>query len=625
MKIFKRTPETRFLFFLASDVFLIALSLYASFILRFDFTLPDQYRPYILYYVAICLVVLLPFFYFKRLYHFTWIYVSINTLISIVKAVTYGFLFLALLLFLGREHILAKNLPRSIVLIDYVLVLVSIGSLRISKRIFYELTRWSTKPKINQKPRIVIIGAGDAAEQLIRNIRQSKEYPFSIAGILDDSNLKQNTTLHGIPVLGRIADLPRLKEEETIYGVIIAIPSATTAQVNQILSLARNAGITYTKILPSLAEFMDQRVSIKDVRDIKVEDLLGRDKIDISFTEIEKLIHDRTVLITGAAGSIGTELATQVSKLKPKKLICLDIDETRLFELAHMLNNATLTPELAPINILDTEKIKRIFSLHKPAIVFHTAAYKHVGMMEKMPDESIKTNVLGTWTLAEASKQSGVEKFVLISTDKAVNPTSVMGMSKRIAEMLIGEYNNAPHVSPSLMGATTTYIAVRFGNVLGSRGSVVPIFKNQIMSGGPVTITHPDMERYFMVPSEAILLVLQAACLGEAGEVFVLDMGRPVKILALAETMIRLAGFEPYTDIPIIFTKPQQGEKLYETLLTDAEQMEATKHKKIFIAKPDSIDNKEMFLNKVKTLCEYARQGRNEEIRTLMKEIILNP
>lgn len=622
----KHTPFTRFLFFFISDAFLISASVFASFFLRFDFTLPAQYRPHLPYFILTALLVLLPIFYHKKLYHFTWIYVSINDLINIFKAVTYGFLLLLVFFFIGRDQGFAPalNLPRSVIALDYVLVFVLIAGLRVSKRLYVELF---AKPSVKtDRQRLLIIGAGDAAEQLLRSIKQDNNYPFKIAGILDDSDIKQHTNIHNIQILGRIKNLTILKEKLNIYGIIIAIPSASSLEIKKIVDLAQNCGINYIKILPSLTDVMSERVSLKDVRDIDVEDLLGRQKIDISFKQIRELIKEKTVLITGSAGSIGFELVKQISKLSPKKIIALDMDETGIFNVNNFLTNLTSKIDYQAIvaNILQKDKIDAVFGAHKPNIIFHAAAYKHVKLMEQYPDQAVLTNILGTWNVAEAASKHNAEKFILISTDKAVNPSSVMGMTKRAAEMLILHYDIRTEEQRNLRTAGTKYIAVRFGNVLGSRGSVVPLFKQQIMTGGPVTVTHPDMQRYFMIPSEAILLVLQAAALGQGGEIFVLDMGCPVKILELAKTMIKLAGLEPDRDIPIIFTKPESGEKIFEEILTDKENMFATRHQKIFVAKNDTVADKKTFFENAECLIELAKEGDASTIKKHLTNLTID-
>lgn len=613
--LFKRTPKTRFIFFLISDIFLISASVAASFFLRYEFSIPYQYKPLIAPYAIIAILVLIPIFISKKMYHFTWAYVSIANFVNIFKAVSYGFLIIGMLLFLGRNHLLAQNLPRSIILLDYFLTFALVGGLRISKRLYGEIfaNRTKSSKKNKEKPKILIIGAGDAGEQLVRSIKQTPDYPFQLSGILDDSDIKQGTAIHDVRILGKINDLARINKNLNIYGIIIAIANASPVQIKHIVQEAQSCGILYIKTIPSLLDLMKSRVSLNDVRDIAVEDLLGREKIDISISEISELIHKKSVLITGAAGSIGFELVKQISKFIPENLICLDMDETGIFTVRKYLVQTLPRIEFStPIaNILNKDKINRIFERYKPQIVFHAAAYKHVHLMETSPDEAVLNNLLGTWNIAEAARQNNAEKFILISTDKAVHPTSIMGMTKRAAEILVMHYNNRE----------TSCSAVRFGNVLGSRGSVVPLFKEQIRSGGPVTITHPDMQRYFMIPSEAILLVLQAAQIGAGGEIFVLDMGKPVKILDLAESMIRLAGFKPHTDIPIVFTNPGQGEKLFEELLTNIETMNATKHSSIFIARESIGGDKRSFFENIETLVEMAKKGEIEGTGQLLAEI----
>src|SRR3989339_83805 len=607
MKI-ERTAKTRFIFFLVSDAILIASAVYLGFALRFEFVVPAIHLKALPVYIALCVVVLLPLYYYERLYYFTWGYVSISNLINIVKALTFGFLIFGLLLFLGRENDLANRLPRSIIIIDYILIFTFTSALRLSKRLYSEL---SNKIPGGHNRKILIIGAGDAAEQLIRSIKQTADYPFRVAGVLDDNELKQKTNIHNIPVMGRIVDLPKIKKREGINGIIIAIPSAEAGQIKQITELAQKNGINYIKILPSLAEFINDRISLRDIRDINVEDLLGRKKIDISFNEIKKLVAGQRVLITGAAGSIGFELVKQICKFSPEHIIALDMDETGIFRVENYLAGTSLSYQAHVINILNKNKLDTILNREKPGLIFHAAAYKHVKLMETHPDEAIINNILGTWNLAQSAHKNQVEKFIFISTDKAVNPSSVMGMTKRLAEMLTLYYNQG-----------TKFISVRFGNVLGSRGSVVPIFKEQILAGGPVTITHPEMQRYFMVPSEAILLVLQAAAFGQGGEIFVLDMGRPVKIVDLAETMIRLSGLEPNRDIQIIFTSPSPGEKLFEEILTTQENMQATKHKEIYITPNSNNLEQDAFFGKIEKLIKLAKKGEMSELKTLMQGIL---
>jgi len=615
----KRTPRMRFLCFFIADIALISLSVYTSFYLRFDFSLPQQYLPYIPYYIALALLILLPLFYWRKMYYFTWAYISISNLINIFKAVSFGFAIMGLLLFLGRNTSLAKHLPRSIILIDYVITFILIASIRLSKRLFLEFTD-NTKNKQKNKPKLLIIGAGDAAEQLIRSIKHEKNYPYKIAGILDDHPIKQNTAIHNIPVIGKINQLSKIKSSHNIFGIIIAIPSASSKEIQKIVKLAQRNNINFIKTVPSFNRFLNQKVSVQDVRNIEVEDLLGRKKINISLTDIKQLIKNKTVLITGAAGSIGYELVKQTALLEPKKIIALDMDETGVFKIDKFLTNLSADLQFKAIiaNIREKEKTQKIFNQHQPEIVFHAAAYKHVKQMERYPEEAVLNNILGTWNVAEAALHNKVKKFILISTDKAVKPSSVMGMSKRIAEMLVMHYNLG---TEELRNKKTEYIAVRFGNVLGSRGSVVPIFKEQILKGGPITITNPKMTRYFMAPSEAILLVLQAAYLGQNGEILILDMGEPIKILNLAKTMIKLAGLEPEKDIPIVFTGAYPGEKLFEEILTDKENMSATKHSKIFIAKNEVQVDKKAFFEQIEEVIKNAKSANTTNIKKKLQRI----
>lgn len=611
-RLFKRTPYTRAVFFIASDIILILASVYLSYLLRFDFNIPAHFQKNIPIYFILVVVTVIPIFYLKGLYRFTWIYVSLTDLIKIFRASVYALLFAGLIFFIGRNHPWATNLPRSVIILSYSLIFILTTALRVSKRIYFEL--WNKSATFKLKPAVLIIGAGDAAEQLIRSIKHNPEYPFRIAGILDDSDLKQHTTIHNIAVLGKINQLPKIKKIYQIEDVIISMPSASTKKIQEIIDMAQRAGITKIKTLPTLINFYDRKIDLRDVRDIEVEDLLGREVIDVSLTEIQSLINGKVILITGASGSIGFDLVKKVANLSPQSIIALDMDETGIYEVEKYLSQKSSVSSYRAIvgNILNKSKIEGLFQQQKIDLVFHAAAYKHVKIMERHPEEAVLNNILGTWNLAEIAAKYQTEKFILISTDKAVNPTSVMGMTKRAAELLINYYNHHQ----------TKFLAVRFGNVLGSRGSVVPLFKKQIRTGGPVTVTHPDMQRYFMLPSEATLLVLQAAGLGQGGELFVLDMGEPIKIMDLAKTMIKLAGYEPYKDIPIVFTHPESGEKLFEEILSNKENMLVTKNKKIFITPQSFPGDKDQFFADLNKIIELAKAQAADEIKPYLVKII---
>ena len=396
--------------------------------------------------------------------------------------------------------------------------------------------------------------------------------------------------------------------------MIVALPSADSKSVKDAVDLGRQSGIKKIKIFPSLSEIIRTGASLKDLKDMEVEDLLGRDSVSFGTSEIEKLIKNKVILITGAAGSIGSELSRQTAKFHPKVLILLDQDETGIFNITQELNYIfpDLKIESLVADIKDKEKINSIFNKYQPKIIFHAAAYKHVPLMEDNPDQAIKNNIFGTKNLAEACLKNKTEKFIFISTDKAVNPTSAMGITKRIGEIICQSCNQKN---------TTKFISVRFGNVLDSRGSVMPIFREQIKRGGPVEVTHPEMKRYFMLNSEACLLVLQAGAIGEGGEVFVLDMGEPVKIWDLAKEMIKLSGFEPDKDIAIVFTGTRPGEKLFEEVLTAEEGTVATKHQRIFTAKTN-LHNTTDLLERIEKLQNILLTSDKQDLVKALKEII---
>ncbi len=444
------------------------------------------------------------------------------------------------------------------------------------------------------------MGAGDAGEQILRSILNFRDSPYSPVGFVDDSPLKQGEIIHGLKVLGKTDEIENIIKEYQVSELIIAIPSGELDTIKKAVSLARKAGVKNVKVLPSVHDIIEGKVSIKNIKEVEIEDLLFRESVEIDFNNIEKLIKGKKVLITGAAGSIGSELCHQVLRFDPQKLMALDRDETGIFNLLRKENNI----EYQIADILNKEKIDNIFKEFKPDLVFHAAAYKHVPLMEKHPEEAVRNNVFGTKIIAESCLKNNVEKMIFISTDKAVNPTSVMGATKRIGEMICQSLNGE-----------TKFVSVRFGNVLNSRGSVIPIFKEQIKEGGPVKVTHPDMERYFMLTSEACLLVMQAGAIAEAGEVFVLDMGKPVKIVDLAEEMIKLSGMEPDKDIPIVFTKPRPGEKMSEEMLTEKEKVSSTCYEKIFKAKLNEVGKEKM-----KEILKRLKKEKNK--KSILKKFI---
>ena len=433
-------------------------------------------------------------------------------------------------------------------------------------------------------------------------------------GFVDDSPAKRGVIIHNLKVLGKISEIPEIVKEHQIEEMIIALPSAGSKAVREAVEMGRKAGLKKVKIIPSITELINGEVSIGKIKEVEIEDLLGREPVSLDTRAIENFIQNKVVLITGAAGSIGSELCRQVAKFRPSQLLLLDQDETGIFNISEELEDKfprlKIFSEICDIQ--DEEKIEQIFSHYHPNVIFHAAAYKHVPLMEVHSDEAVKNNVFGTKIVAESAIKYGVEKFIFVSTDKAVNPTSVMGATKRVGEMICQNLNQKN---------STKFISVRFGNVLDSRGSVIPIFREQIKKGGPVEVTHPEMKRYFMMTSEACLLVMEAGAMGRGGEVFVLDMGEPVKILDLAKEMIRLSGFEPDKDIPIVFTGVRPGEKLFEEILTAEEGTIATQNQKIFMAKLSRVDENK--LNQVlENLREAVKKSNREEIVNILKQLI---
>jgi len=605
----------RFVFFVVADAFLIFLSVYLAFVVRFEGIVPERYSLNVWGIIFLAWVITIPVFYFSKLYHFTWVYVSTEELVSLVKASGLSFLILTAVFFVLREHPIFSGFPRSTLFITYSFVFILCGTVRFAKRIYLQIIPGTKRA---EKERVLIVGAGDAGEQLLRNILTSKNGPYLPIGFIDDSPAKQGILIHGLKVLGKISDIPQIAQKEKVESLIIAMASAGSKTIREAVEQGRAAGLRKIKIIPPINEIIsgEAKIGLADLRDVEMEDLLGREPVFLDQKSIESFIQDKVVLVTGAAGSIGSELCRQIVKFNPATLIMLDQDETGIFNISEELEDKL--PKLNKISLVadirDREKIGRIFQELHPQVVFHAAAYKHVPLMEKHPDEAIKNNVIGTKILAEAAIESGTENFILISTDKAVNPSSVMGASKRVGEMICQILNQKNN---------TKFVSVRFGNVLDSRGSVIPIFKEQIKRGGPVEITHPEMKRYFMVTSEACLLVLQAGTMGKGGEVFVLDMGSPIKILDLAKELIRLSGLEPDKDIPIVYTEPRPGEKLFEELLTAEEGTVATQNQKIFVANLSKVDEEELNtgLDKLK---KAADNGEKDAIIKTLKELIPN-
>jgi len=554
----------RKLLILVSQVVLIAIAYYCAFLLRFDFN-PD--RPARLWFwktVGMVVIAKLPFFYVFGLLRGWWRYVGVSDLLDLSKATVASSIVLLGVVQAGAWPV---GYPRSVLLLDLALTILLIGGARFAVRIYTEGVQQYSAQK-----NTLIVGAGEAGSAIVRELQRNPHLDYKPVGFLDDNSSKKGIKIHGIKVLGSTDALDNLIEQHEVSCVLIAIPSATGEQIQRIIGKCRECRVDF-KILPPVGDRINRPLLVNQLRNVRVEDLLGRKQVHLDVEAIRQEFEGNAVLITGAAGSIGSELVRQVARFGPREVILLDRSENDLFKLGMELS--TQAPELDFVSvvgdILDVGLLREVFALHRPHCVFHAAAYKHVPMMERNCFQAVTNNVFGTYNVALVAQQYGVKRFVLISSDKAVNPTNIMGTTKRVAEVIL----------LGLQKSTTRFCAVRFGNVLGSNGSVLPIFEQQIAKGGPLTVTHPDAQRYFMTIPEAAQLVLQASAMGHGGEIFVLDMGQPVKITDLAANLIRFSGFEPDRDIKIIFTGLRPGEKLYEELSLDDERIKPTSHEAI--------------------------------------------
>lgn len=572
------------LFVLAADCASIAVAQMLAYLFRFEFAIPIKE----LNHLWLGILLIIPFkvivFYWFGLYRGMWRYTGINDLQNLIRANVASSLiiFSALLLFNRFE-----GLSRSIFLMDGVLCFLFTAGFRVIIRIYYSNKESGLKSNLikalglkNNRVRgqnTLLLGAGSAGEALIREIENNHSLGINTVGFLDDDTSKKGLSLHGIPVLGDIGQLSDVARKYKVDQIFMAMPSATAHEVRRVVKLCEDSGLPY-KTLPGIGNLIDGSASLKDLRDVNYEDLLGRPPVVLDDSSISQYIQEKTVLVTGAGGSIGSELCRQIIKYNPQLIIILDHSEINLFNIdAELRNNPAGVAVLSLLGrVQDGIFLENVFLEHRPQIVFHAAAYKHVHLVERFPWEGVLNNVMGSKTLMEASVKYQVERFVLVSTDKAVRPTNVMGASKRMTELL----------ARSMDGACTKFIAVRFGNVVGSSGSVVPFFRRQIQMGGPVTVTHPEATRYFMTIPEASKLILQAGAIGKGGEIFVLEMGTPVRIMQMAEDLIRLSGKEPYEEIDIKITGLREGEKIYEELITDDEDVVSTEHQKIMMLRP---------------------------------------
>lgn len=605
--LFRKTIKIAALVLL--DAFVIVLAAFFAILVRLDFDLAVLRTDYlhqmsrdVPFFVLLSIAVFIP----AKLYNSLWEFAGIDELLHIALAVIAIFCFESVALLLKWVQ-----LPMSFPILNALFLFLLISCTRFSYRLVRKLRRLHSNHRCPQK-RTMLIGAGSAGMIVLREFQTSENSKNHVVCIVDDDPDKQGRYLRNVKICGTRHNIVELAKEYRVEEIIFAIPAAPTKDRKEILNICQETGCRL-KILPGIFQLANGEVSIQKIRDVDVLDLLGRDSVSVDLTQIAGYLQGKTVLVTGGGGSIGSELCRQIAAHEPQKLIIFDIYENNAYDIQQELRRTYPQLELITLigSVRDTARVEAVFDRYHPEIVFHAAAHKHVPLMEDSPNEAIKNNVFGTYHVAKAADKYGVSTFVLISTDKAVNPTNIMGASKRICEMIVQMMANA---------SKTKFVAVRFGNVLGSNGSVIPLFKKQIEEGGPVTVTHPDIIRYFMTIPEAVSLVLQAGAYANRGEIFVLDMGEPVHIDDLARNLIRLSGFEPDVDIEIKYTGLRPGEKLYEEMLMDEEGLRSTANHLIHIGQPLRIDEEK--LRRQLVLLENACNHNSDRIRELVSEIV---
>ncbi|MCH3962851.1 MAG: polysaccharide biosynthesis protein [Clostridium sp.] len=593
------------------DIVLLVASLYFAMLLRFDFSIPFEYIGFLKLSLIPVIAITLVFNKFFKLYNRIWKYASIEELMSIIYSIS-----LSNVVFIIYSHFVNFRFldnryfrfPFSVHIIFWMLSVVTLGGVRFLIRV---VDQGKGEGEVNRRcKKLLIIGAGDASSILIKEIKRHNNLNYDIVGLIDDDVSKKKKFISGVEVLGGRNDIVDICKKEKIEEIIIAIPSADIDAKKDIINICKNTECKL-KTLPGIYEIVDGRVNISKLRDVNIEDLLGREEVRLDNSNINKYIKDKVILVTGGGGSIGSELCRQIARFNPRKLLILDIYENNVYSVQMELNynHPELNKEVIIASIRDIDRMRDIFSQYSPDVVFHAAAHKHVPLMELNPKEAIKNNILGTYNVLKCCNEFKVKKFVQISTDKAVNPTNIMGATKRFCEIMVQAFNGI---------SSTEYVAVRFGNVLGSNGSVIPLFKKQIAHGGPVTVTHPDINRFFMTIPEAAQLVIQAGAIAHGGEIFVLDMGKPVKIVDLARDLITLSGYKPDVDIKIEYTGLRPGEKLYEEPLMNEIALTSTGHNKIFVEKPDNVGIK--FVEESILQFEKAVNDNRENIFKLMEQ-----
>lgn len=597
------------------DIMIFFISYYFAFLLRYNFELPSGVFWNLGIYLGIAIYIKILVFVAADMYNTLWRYASIQELGRIIVAVFLGNVLASLMFFSLHMWI-----PGSVVVLNFMLDVILIGGSRISYRVVRRLNMRKRDAMNANIERTLVFGAGEAGVQILKDMLISPN-AYKVVGFLDDDPTKQGKKINGYPIFGNRHLFKEIVESCQVNLIIIACPSANNKTIKEVAELAKNTGAT-VKILPVFSEILNYDVSLSRLRDLQIEDLLNRDEVVLDKNQISAFINNKVVMVTGGGGSIGSELCRQIIQYRPKNIIIVDIYENSLYylelELERYLkkqaedNPMDTTIDLEIASVRDKARLKELFETYRPQVVFHAAAHKHVPLMEKTPKEAVKNNIMGTRNLLDACVAFDVEKFVQISTDKAVKPTNVMGTTKRVCEILVQTYNEVNG---------TDFVAVRFGNVLGSNGSVIPIFKEQIAQGGPITVTHKNIERFFMTIPEATQLVLQAGSIANGGEIFVLDMGEPVKILELAEKMILLSGFEPYTEMPIVFSGLRPGEKLYEELSYDLKAFDCSQHKDIFIEKLQHFE-KPWIDDQLSILCNIIENGTDQDVINQLQVLV---
>lgn len=618
----KTQPDEQFWYLrrpfqLMADVTVLCAAFFLAYLFRFDFRIPESYFENALNQLPFVVFVQFASLFIVGAYSIIWRYVSLEDLKAFLKgAFISGVVLILVRLLLAPERFIRWQVPLSIILLDTIFAFAGLLGLRVLRRFVYEISEKRTF-ELGKRRKIpkstLIIGAGRLGAATIKEVAGRADTELDVKGFIDDDRYKKGGSVGGVKVLGTTDDLARLADELNISQVVLAVDQTNSKDIRRILDICRAIPVK-AQTVPSLNEIAHGRVSVSRIRDVQIEDLLGREPVELDDENLHEFLTDKVVMVTGAGGSIGSELVRQIADFSPKILVLIERTEFALFQIERELVKNFPEIKFIPLlaDISDAPRMREIFSQYNPEVVFHAAAHKHVSLMEINPTEAIKNNIFATKLIGELAGEFKAKDFVLISTDKAVNPTSVMGASKRIAEIVLQDLNRI---------YATNYVAVRFGNVLGSTGSVIPIFREQIQEGKALTVTDPQMTRYFMTIPEASQLVLQAGALGTGGEIFILDMGEPVKILDLAEDMIRLSGLQPYEDIDIVFSGAKPGEKLFEELEITGENLLKTEHPKIFIGKIATYSSEDV-ANILSNFRQAVEENDKSKIRRLFNHFL---